>query len=97
MRINAMMSGAALAVGLMLSGCGGVESTLDAQPDLSTRKDELPPCEGDQQYSRVFYSDAAMTNEIGRWRCYCGEGSAWVSGNWQGAPYSQIIEVLECY
>ncbi|MCY1040845.1 hypothetical protein OV208_05870 [Corallococcus sp. bb12-1] len=95
MHIKSMMSGAALAVGLMLSGCG-VDSTLDAEPDLATRKDELPPCEGDQQYSRVFYSDAAMTQEVGRWRCFCGEGSAWVSGHWAGVPYSQIIEVIDC-
>ncbi|GMU11029.1 hypothetical protein [Corallococcus caeni] len=98
MRIQSILSGVVLTAGLMLAGCGGVEPTEEAQqPDLATRKDQLPPCSGTEQYSRVFYSDPGFTNEVGRWRCYCGEGSAWVSGQWQGAPYSREEDVLECY
>jgi hypothetical protein len=95
MQMRTVVSGLLLAVGLLAGGCGGIDATPDEQSDLSTRKDALPSCWG-ESYTRIFYSDPGFTTEVGRWDCYCGEGSAWVHGNWQGAPYSQYFNVEQC-
>ncbi|PTL79977.1 hypothetical protein [Vitiosangium sp. GDMCC 1.1324] len=60
--------GGLLAVGL-LAGCGGVEDVSE-ESQLSTRKDELPYCEG---FSFVrYYSDATYSVEVGHGDCSCG-------------------------
>jgi hypothetical protein len=89
--------GVLLAVGLSVAGCGGVEPAVDEQSTLATRKDQLPSCDPDISYTRIFYSDAMHFWAVGRWECYCGESSAWVYGQWNGAPYYQDFNVQECY
>jgi hypothetical protein len=92
---NKAIIGALLAVGLLAAGCGGVDVPVEEQSNLGTRKDELPACNG-EAFERVFYSDAALTNEVGWWYCYCGESTAYVYGQWQSAPYSQYTYVEQC-
>ncbi|MCY1043250.1 hypothetical protein OV208_18175 [Corallococcus sp. bb12-1] len=60
--------GGLLAAGL-LAGCGGIEEVRE-QPQLGTREDELPFCEG---FSFVtYYSDATYSVEVGHGDCSCG-------------------------
>ncbi|GMU03493.1 hypothetical protein KH5H1_76150 [Corallococcus caeni] len=62
------LMGGLLAVGL-LAGCGGVED-LGQEPQLATREDELPYCEG---FSFVtYYSDATYSTQVGHGDCSCG-------------------------
>ncbi|MCY1015014.1 hypothetical protein [Pyxidicoccus sp. MSG2] len=94
MQISTGVSGLLLAVGLLVGGCG-VDDATGAQSNLETRKDELPSCYG-QSFTRQFYSDPGFTTMTGRWECYCGEGSAFVYGNWQAAPFYQDFNVQDC-
>ncbi|MFP2928114.1 hypothetical protein ACLESO_23520 [Pyxidicoccus sp. 3LG] len=70
MRMQRFIGSALLAVGLVASGCGGVEA--EAEPShLSTQEEELiPPCRS--SYVIDYYSDATYTTWVGYESCDCG-------------------------
>ncbi|NTX08253.1 MULTISPECIES: hypothetical protein [Myxococcus] len=76
MQAGRFVSGALLAVGLMLAGCGGaaVEDT-EAQ-DLTSREDAVPNCNG-IAYDREYYSDASYSTLVGTRSCDCSNYGQW--------------------
>jgi hypothetical protein len=94
MRIR-MSAGGLLAAALLAVGCGGVDTTLDEPSHLATRKDMLPPCDGERYYRHVVYSDESYTTEIGGWTCLCGEYNGWIYGS-INSPYYQEFDLGVC-
>lgn len=94
MRIRTM-TGGLLAAGLLSVGCGGVDTPMDEQSQLATRKDALPPCDGGY-YDHIVYSDATYTTPIGGWHCLCGDYNGWVFGS-INSPYYQEFELGACF
>ncbi|MFY2560970.1 hypothetical protein ACN469_25435 [Corallococcus terminator] len=76
MQAGRFISGALLAAGLMMVGCGGpvVEDT-EAQ-DLTSYEAPLPNCDG-LNYEYTYYSDATYTTVVGGRGCDCSFWSAW--------------------
>jgi len=76
MQAGKFVSGALLAVGLMMAGCGGpaVEDT-EAQ-DLTSREDAAPNCNG-VYYEHTYYSDATYTTIVGTRECDCSNWVIW--------------------
>ncbi len=70
--------GGLLATGLLLTGCGGAEATVEEEAALETREDALPYC-GNESYWIDFYSDAAHTKWVGYKYCECYQ-TATISG-----------------
>ncbi|NOK16516.1 hypothetical protein [Corallococcus carmarthensis] len=88
----AIMAGL-MATGL-LAGCGGTEVQPDEQQTLATREDALPAC-GGKAFSRFYYSEPEMINEVGGWECDCSSSSAYVWG--RTTAYHQDIGVTYCF
>lgn len=76
MQAGRFISGALLATGLMMVGCGGpvVEDT--EAPDLTSQEGALPNCEG-RNYEYTYYSDATRSTVVGARGCDCYFWSAW--------------------
>ncbi|WP_233582765.1 hypothetical protein [Corallococcus sp. CA053C] len=79
--------GGLLATALMSVGCGGPMEQEEA-PDLATQEAPLPDCSVSPDDLRNYYRDAAHTDLIGQWGCYCGGLYNW--GNKSG-PYVEYI------
>ncbi|MCP3169759.1 hypothetical protein [Myxococcus qinghaiensis] len=76
MQAGKFVSGALLAVGLMLVGCGGpVVGDTEAQ-DLTSREDAAPNCNG-IYYEHTYYSDATYMNPVGYRSCDCSFWSSY--------------------
>lgn len=86
------LMGGLFAIGL-LAGCGGVED-LGQEPQLETREDALPAC-GGKSFSRSYYSEPEMINEVGGWECDCSSSSAYVWG--RTTAYHQDYGVTYCF
>ncbi|PTL80180.1 hypothetical protein DAT35_29675 [Vitiosangium sp. GDMCC 1.1324] len=61
-----------MATALMSVGCGGPTMEQEDSSDLGSLKAPLPDCSVSPDNLRNYYSDAAHTNLIGQWGCYCG-------------------------
>ncbi|MFP2958844.1 hypothetical protein ACLEPN_13610 [Myxococcus sp. 1LA] len=72
---------------VLLAGCGGPTSEVDAADNLATREDALPFC-GNSEYSLIYYSDATHSVAVGYEVCMC------FSPMWRRGPTTPFVEVL---
>ncbi|AGC43774.1 hypothetical protein MYSTI_02458 [Myxococcus stipitatus DSM 14675] len=76
MQAGRFISGALLAAGLVMVGCGGpVEEGLEGQ-ELTSQEEALPNCNG-LNYEYTYYSDATYTTVVGVRGCDCSYWAAW--------------------
>lgn len=94
MQTRKFIGSALLAVGLMMTGCGGVpaEGTEQTNANLSTREDELPDCTG-QNYETTYYSDATYASVVGSRGCSCGAYFRWGVTS----SYSEFYDYGACW
>ncbi|NTX08248.1 hypothetical protein [Myxococcus sp. CA040A] len=76
MQAGKYVSGALLAVGLMLAGCGGPTVEDTEAPDLTSREALVPDCTGSTA-GTIYYSNAAHTAMVGYMGCGCGRWTRW--------------------
>ncbi|RYZ40013.1 MAG: hypothetical protein EOO71_17685 [Myxococcaceae bacterium] len=61
----------------MAVGCGGITEP-EAEIDLTSQKAPLPDCSSIPNSDlRNYYSNAAHTELVGQWGCYCGGLYVW--------------------
>lgn len=83
--------GGILSAGLLLVGCGGVETNVEEDAVLETREDALPFC-GNESYWIDFYSDANLTRLVGFKSCSCNE-TAHISGRQTAFAVTEFYSV----
>ncbi|MCP3060645.1 hypothetical protein LXT21_17820 [Myxococcus sp. K38C18041901] len=76
MQAGALFGGALLAVGLMLTGCGGPAEEEDGTEALTSREALIPNCTSSRE-GVIFYSSAAQTSMVGYTGCGCGRWTSW--------------------
>ncbi|MFB1478918.1 hypothetical protein [Corallococcus sp. RDP092CA] len=88
--MRSIILGGLLATALMAAGCGGPMEEEEAA-ELATQEAPLPDCSNVPNADlRRYYNDAAHSQLIGEFGCYCGG-----LYNWGGrSVYSEYI--LEC-
>ncbi|MCP3098665.1 hypothetical protein LZ198_07220 [Myxococcus sp. K15C18031901] len=76
MQAGRLVSGALLAVGVMLVGCGGPLEGDPGTDDLMSREDPVPDCSLSSA-GTIYYSTAARTAIVGYRGCGCGAWTSW--------------------
>ncbi len=88
MQAGNFVSGALLAVGLMLVGCGGPTVEDTGAQDLTSREALVPNC-SDTTEGFISYSNAQYTQIVGYSGCGCGRWTRWG----QSTQYSIVTDL----
>lgn len=71
--------GLLLAAGVLMAGCGGVESAEESSPALTTREDQILCTDPSSYYVLQYYSDNTYTVMVGERSCDCLGPVTWGS------------------
>ncbi|MFY1831192.1 hypothetical protein ACN47A_35090 [Myxococcus fulvus] len=90
MQAGRFISGALLAVGLMLAGCGGPLEGDAGTDSLTSREALIPNCTSSRE-GVIFYSSSAHTSMVGYTGCGCGRWTSWGSTTAYSAVTNQCV------
>lgn len=76
MQAGRFVSGALLAVGVLLAGCGGPVEEGTETHDMTSREELVPDCR-DTTAGTIYYSTATRLYIVGYRGCGCGRWTSW--------------------